>query len=289
MDKAETLGVTIVAGIDAAATFGFLPVELDRTDPSAERPVGVDRGRIAVTNNKRRMRRRRPQAIGKVGGHRRAAPRPPAIDDQPLAAVGQLERQCRRAAPAPDPAGGRGGRVSDHDGRAARHPLVTPVTRLAERTGAHTAGGDNLLDVVGRHRSRSLPARQRTIAQRDTVQRGDRAQLEGGDKLGHRLASRVIHLREHRQQNDSIGLIDRRPTDHAAIVAEPAQDCALQPRFTECPPRIPARHEQTCRDNPGPCRQPRIALCCAVRTSVEMPRAAGQSVQHRGSVYQIGR
>ena len=202
---------------------------------------------------------RRPW-ISSGGQRRRQRPRAAAIDDQPLAAVRHLERQGRGRALRGHLLRRRRRRVEHNDRAERRHPLIAPAARLAERPRAKPATFDQRGQPRRFAGAAALPARQRAVAQRDAVERGERSRRGGLDAFGNVLLGGVIAGAQQAEAVDQLHLLERRAADQPAIVElggrQSARARPASPRATRGTPPCTSRpaattpHQAVTRFNP---------------------------------------
>src|SRR5204863_10057924 len=91
--QAVAADIAVMACLDPAAG-GVVAHQLELSDALAQRSILVDRGRIAVAERQRRMGGGGAQRMDQAGRQRAARfTGAAAIDDQPVGAVAELERQ----------------------------------------------------------------------------------------------------------------------------------------------------------------------------------------------------
>ena len=290
VQEAEAARIAVVAGVDPARSVAFLPRKFDFANPASERPIGVNRGRIAVADGQRGMRRRGPQALGQRrrqlhDAHARAA----AINDDAVWAIGKFERE-RRSATALDQACHRRRRgIQDRYGRSGGEPLIPPVARLAQRAGAHAACLDNLLEPFHADRRAALPASQIPVAKTHAEQCRDQRLDRAADARRRLQPPCGINLSQLRQQHQQIDLRRRRARDIAAVIEDRDSDRLCQRRFDRAAPRIAAGNEQARRHHAAQRRDARRTGGNFVGTAIDMARTPGERVEHAAAIDEVGR
>ena len=167
MDQPETRGIAIVRGFQPCCIAPLLldgrSRDFDLLDTLADLPLDEHRGRIGIVEHQRGMGGTAPQTL--LDPHRNQSARQfptPAIDDDPLFALRELEGERGRAAIARMTRPRRRRRI-EHQCRLARiDPLVTPVAAVLARPCANAACRDQGIDPQSRGRARALPPRPRS-------------------------------------------------------------------------------------------------------------------------------
>ena len=159
--RPKAADIAVVAGLDAARVIVLAALDGDVLDAFAERAVGEDVVELVSARTSvlcaAVVRSAWTSSSGRSVGSR---PGPAAIDDQPLRAVGHLERQGRGGAGSPSSRRRRRG-IEHQDGAERGQPLIAPAARLRSGRARRPQPSIRAVSRAGFAGIAALPARQR--------------------------------------------------------------------------------------------------------------------------------